>query len=76
MNLDQYKEALADITRQLAEKSCVIKAQEYLLLSAREKIQDLTNTIAEKEELLSRLGLETELDKTDSARLKKRKFAL
>ena len=78
MDLDQHKEVLADTVAQLSEKACVVEVQEYLLLSAREEVQDLANVLAEKEELISRLSVQpgrTDATESDVGTSKKRKVA-
>lgn len=59
-DLDQHKKTLADATRELAEKSCVIEAQEYLLFSAKEEVQDLAKANAEKDQIISNLRFQIE----------------
>jgi hypothetical protein len=54
-DLDQHKETLIGKMRELAEKDCVIEAQEYLLLSAREEVQDLADANAKKDQTISQL---------------------
>lgn len=54
MDLDQHKDTLADAAKELAEKDCVIEAQEYLLFTARE---DLANAIAEKDEIIQQSSI-------------------
>lgn len=60
MDLDQHKETLADMTRELAEKNCVIQAQECLLLLAGEEAQKLADANATKDQIISDLRLRIE----------------
>ncbi|KAH8655600.1 hypothetical protein BX600DRAFT_469979 [Xylariales sp. PMI_506] len=76
-DLDQHKEALAEMSRELAEKNCVIEAQEYLILSATEETQDLANLIAGKEHMISTLLGQIEqsdIGDIERANAKKRKI--
>lgn len=54
-DLDHHKQTLIETMRELAEKNCVIEAQEYLLFSAREEVQDLVNANAKKDLTISHL---------------------
>lgn len=71
VELDQHKETLA-------EKNTVIEAQEYLLFSAKEEVQDLANANAEKDQVISNLLVQIEQngrESTDNERPRKRKIA-
>ena len=75
MDLDQHKETIADITRELAEKTSIIEAQDVLLACAGEEAQDLANTNAEKEQMILTLQELVETSNPNDTVGKKRKIA-
>ena len=77
VELDQHKEALAEVSKELAEKNCIIEAQEYLLLSAREETEKLIDETADKDHLISSLLAQpgqSGMEESYGERAKKRKI--
>ena len=75
VDLDQHKETLADMTRELAEKTSIIEAQNVLLACAGEEAQALADANAEKEQTILSLRELVEIGNAKDTIGKKRKIA-